>query len=149
MARIKHIALSTEDPAKTAEFYKEVFGLKELHRKPLDTGADGVWLSDGYIYFAILKFGREETPNLGYGPSTVAGLHHIGFYVEDMDEACSDVEKAGATESPGTSAVNRKYWGPDGVMIDIRVRGWDEQIKARTELLKAVPATELEGTPAD
>jgi catechol-2,3-dioxygenase len=36
MARIKHIALSTEDPAKTAEFYKKVFGLQGLR--------------DGYIY---------------------------------------------------------------------------------------------------
>ncbi len=49
MARIKHIALSTDDPAKTAEFYKQVFGLTELRRQPSDTGAEGVWLSDGYI----------------------------------------------------------------------------------------------------
>ncbi len=32
MARIKHIALSTDDPAKTAEFYKNVFGL--MYRVP-------------------------------------------------------------------------------------------------------------------
>ena len=42
MARIKHIALSTDDPAKTAEFYKNVFGLTELRRQPADTGAEGV-----------------------------------------------------------------------------------------------------------
>ena len=59
MARIKHIALHTDDPVKTADFYKDVFGLQELHRKPRDTGEDGVWLSDGYIYFAILKFGMR------------------------------------------------------------------------------------------
>ena len=47
MARIKHIALSTDDPVKTAEFYKSQFGLKELRREPAATGADGVWLSDG------------------------------------------------------------------------------------------------------
>jgi catechol 2,3-dioxygenase-like lactoylglutathione lyase family enzyme len=29
MARIRHIALVTDDPAKTAEFYKEHFGLTE------------------------------------------------------------------------------------------------------------------------
>jgi len=81
MARIKHIALSTEDPAKTAEFYKNAFGLTELRREPADTGAGGVWLSDGYIYFAILRYGGDDTPNLGEGPSTVKGIHHIGFYV--------------------------------------------------------------------
>ena len=30
MARIRHIALHTEDPAKTAEFYKDVFGMREI-----------------------------------------------------------------------------------------------------------------------
>jgi len=74
MARIKHIALSTDDPVKTAEFYKNIFGLKELRREPADTGARGVWLSDGYIYFAILKFGHEDTPNLGEGPSTTSAF---------------------------------------------------------------------------
>ena len=142
MARIKHIALHTDDAVKTAEFYKQVFGLAELHRKPRDTGEDGVWLSDGYIYFAVLKFGSEEAPNLGDGPSTVTGVHHIGFYVDDLDESVAKFEQADGTECPGSSLVNRKYKGPDGLMIDMRVRGWDEQIKARTELLLAAPAAD-------
>jgi catechol 2,3-dioxygenase-like lactoylglutathione lyase family enzyme len=139
MARIKHIALHTEDPAATAQFYTDVFGLSELRRKPADTGAEGVWLTDGYIYFAILKTGSEEAPNLGEGPSTVPGVHHIGFYVDDLEEACQTIEAANATECPGSSRVNRKYKGPDGVMIDMRFRGWDEQIKARTQLYYLSP----------
>src|ERR1700716_3439661 len=123
LARIKHIALSTEDPAKTAEFYKNAFGLTELRREPADTGADGVWLSDGYIYFAILKYGGEDTPNLGEGPSTVKGIHHIGFYVDDLEEARTTLEAADCPECPGSSKVNRKYKGPDGLMIDLRARG--------------------------
>jgi len=45
MARIKHIALTTSDPAKAAAFYKEAFGLTEVRRSP--RGA--VFLTDGYI----------------------------------------------------------------------------------------------------
>ena len=85
--RIKHIALQTDDPAKTAEWYKNVFGLDELRRVPAETGKEGVWLTDGYIYFAILKMGSEDAPNLGEGSSTVKGVHHIGFYVDDLDDA--------------------------------------------------------------
>lgn len=140
MARIKHIALSTDDPAKTAEFYKKVFGLEELHRRPKETGADGVWLSDGYIYFAILKYRGDDTPDLGEGPSTVKGVHHIGFYVDEMEEARKTIEAEGSTECPGSSAANAKYRGPDGLMIDMRVRGWDEQIKAKMPLQKLTPA---------
>ena len=139
MARIKHIALSTEDPAKTADFYKEVFGLKELRRSPADSGADGVWLTDGYIYFAVLKHGSEEAPNLGEGPSTVVGIHHIGFYVDDLEEARSTIEDANATECVGSTAANRKYKGPDGLMIDLRAKGWDERIKAKTQLFYLSP----------
>jgi catechol 2,3-dioxygenase-like lactoylglutathione lyase family enzyme len=29
MAKIKHIALSTQDPEKTARFYCDVFGMKQ------------------------------------------------------------------------------------------------------------------------
>ena len=139
MSRIKHIALSTEDPAKTADFYKEVFELKELRRSPADSGADGVWLTDGYIYFAVLKHGSEEAPNLGEGPSTVVGIHHIGFYVDDLQEACDTIEGANATECEGSTAANRKYKGPDGLMIDLRAKGWDERIKAKTQLFYLSP----------
>ena len=142
MARFKHIALSTADPAKTAEFYKKVFGLTELLRRPLDTGTEGVWLSDGYIYFAILNYNSQDTPNLGEGPSTVKGLHHIGFYVEDLDEACAAIESENAVECPGSSAANRKYKGPDGLMIDLRTRGWDEQIKATMQLYHLTPISD-------
>jgi len=145
MARIKHIALSTEDPAKTAEFYKNVFGLTELRREPADTGAKGVWLSDGYIYFAILKYGGDDTPNLGEGPSTVKGIHHIGFYVDDLEGTCATLEASSCTECPGSNKVNRKYKGPDGLMMDVRARGWDEQIKARMQLYQLTPAA---GSPA-
>ena len=59
MARIKHIALHTEDPSTTADFYKQTFGMDELRIEPRDIGTEGVWLTDCYICFAILKFGGE------------------------------------------------------------------------------------------
>jgi catechol 2,3-dioxygenase-like lactoylglutathione lyase family enzyme len=142
MARIKHIALSTDDPVQTAEFYKSVFGLTELRRRPSDTGAEGVWLTDGYIYFAVLKHGSEEAPDLGRGSSTVQGVHHIGFYVDDLEQTCETLEAAQATQCPGSSTANRKYQGPDGLMIDVRKRGWDEQIQAKTQLYQLTPVVE-------
>ena len=152
MARIRHIALHTRDPAKTARFYKEVFGLQELSRTPRDSSKGIVWdpstvvLSDGYIVFAILKYGSEYAPNLGEGPSTVEGVHHIGFDVDDIGETVAAFKGAGATECPGSLPPSFfKCKGPDGLMIDIAKRGWDEIIKARTHLLHLVSAS---GVPA-
>ena len=150
MARIKHIALHTPNPAETADFYKEVFGLEEVHRQPKDSGENSVWLTDGYIFFAILKYGSEDAPNLGEGPSTVEGVHHIGFCVDDLEESVAAVEGAGGTECPGSVPIGRKYKGPDGLMICICEHGkvWDEVIKARTQLMHLVPAPAVPA-PAD
>ena len=46
---------------------------------------------------------------------------------------------SGVATAPGTSKVNRKYKGPDALGLDIRVRGWDEQIKARMQLYQLTP----------
>ena len=48
MPRIKHIALTTKEPAKVAAFYKDAFGMQEIRRAP--NGA--VFLTDGYINLA-------------------------------------------------------------------------------------------------
>jgi DNA transformation protein len=94
MAFIRHVAIASKDPASTAEFYKKHFDLNELYRQPKDTGDDGVWLSDGYIYFAILKHG-PNTPQLGpEQASDYCGIHHIGFMVDDQRAKVAELEAA-------------------------------------------------------
>jgi catechol 2,3-dioxygenase-like lactoylglutathione lyase family enzyme len=155
MARIKHIALVTDDPAKTAEFYKKHFGLTELYRRPTDTGAKGVWLSDGYIYFAILKYGDGDAPKLGPGQtSELRGIHHIGFQVDDIQTTAQALEASGVQPvpmdrnrprevtpgAPPSEMVNLKYLGPDAVHFDVRQRGWDESIELGMDRYELTPA---------
>ena len=77
MARIRHIALTTREPAKVAEFYKAAFGLKELRRSP--NGA--VFLSDGHINLAILNHKDERSLDMGAHGPNFSGIHHFGFEV--------------------------------------------------------------------
>ena len=71
MARIKHIALTTKDPAGVASFYKEAFGLQEIRRAP--NGA--VFLTDGYINLAILNWKTENLPmSAPMDPITAASI---------------------------------------------------------------------------
>ena len=159
MARIRHIALVTDDPAKTAEFYKQHFGLTELYRRPGDTGEKGVWLSDGYIYFAVLKYGEPGAPKLGPGQtSEMRGIHHIGFYVDDEEATAKSLRQAdyspvpipkpyGAQEGRMAAmgdAPNLKYLGPDDVQIDIRSRGWNEAISFAMQRYELTPAKDEE-----
>src|SRR5262249_27531775 len=78
MARIKHIALTTKDPAKAAEFYKAAFGLKELRRSPNGS----VFLTDGYIHVAVLRYKTEKDADVGAHGPNFDGIHHFGFEVE-------------------------------------------------------------------
>ena len=128
MPRIKHIAIRTPDPEQTAAFYIKVFGLEEVGK-----AAAGCYLSDGYINLAILKsvdHGDEASPRdtAGY-----AGIDHLGFMVEDLDEACRKLEAEGAqplnrtitmTNPHGQSYYELKYRGPDQQVIDISASGW-------------------------
>ena len=62
MAKIKHIAIRTPDPEKTAAFYKSAFDLEEVGK-----AGSGVYLSDGYINLAILRSneqGNGESPGM-------------------------------------------------------------------------------------
>src|SRR5437660_4348242 len=82
MAKIRHIALSTQDPDKTAKFYIDVFGLKQVGRVD-SPGASGYYLTDGDINLAILKFKSDAVAGAERGKDW-SGLHHFGFQVDDM-----------------------------------------------------------------
>ena len=92
--RIRHVALSVEDPWETAEFYKQAVGLQEVTELdgPL---AEGVFLTDGVVNLAILHFKSDEAAQ-GTGKDFV-GIHHIGFWVDDVVEQGKIARNAGAT----------------------------------------------------
>ena len=133
MPRIKHIALTTKDPAKTAAFYKEAFGMREIRRNP--RGA--VFLTDGYINLAILNFKTEKDADVGAHGANFSGIHHFGFEVEDLDQAAAKLEKAEGQQLTAKDGLDMemaagthrnfemKWAGPDGVVLDISHTGWD------------------------
>ena len=129
MAKLRHIAVHTPDPEKTAEFYKRVFDMVEVGRTDSPI-ARGVYLSDGTINMAVLRFKTEEAADRQDGLGPVFGLHHFGFWVDDMEETRRRLGAAGAEyrfgrpETAATSFFEEKYKGPDAVMIDITPHGW-------------------------
>src|SRR5436190_21199256 len=91
MPKLRHIAIAAEDPEAMAEFYKKAFDFVEVGR-PNGYLADGVFLSDGTLNLAILKF---KTDQLGKGMD-FRGIHHFGILVEDVDKAAKQLETLGA-----------------------------------------------------
>ncbi len=134
MAQIKHIAIATNDAEKTAKFYSEVFGLRQVAQ--LDgENAKGFMLSDGNVNMAILDFRSDAVA--GERGKDWEGIHHIGFEVESLEdiekrladanskpmEEVNNALHAGNT-GPRHQNVETKYEGPNGEMIDVSQVGW-------------------------
>jgi catechol 2,3-dioxygenase-like lactoylglutathione lyase family enzyme len=134
MPKIKHIALSTQDVEKTARFYIEVFGMKEMGKID-DPGTKGCFLSDGDINLAILNFKNDQAAGVERGKG-FSGIHHIGFQVESLEAIAERLATAGAPRRDDVNQalgvggrqahgnVEVKYGGPDGVMLDVSETGW-------------------------
>ena len=135
MARIRHIAISTQDTEATAKFYKDVFDLQEVGRVDGEN-AEGYYLTDGHVNVAILRFKSEVVA--GERGTDYSGIHHIGFQVDDPAATDAKLRKAesfpmedvnaalhaGMSGGHGGRNVELKYSGPDGVMLDISQGGW-------------------------
>ena len=134
MAKLKHIAIATQEPEATARFYREVFDLQIVGKADNDE-AEGYYLTDGNVSIAVLRFKNDAVPGESSGNGAI---HHIGFQVEDASAADAKLRKAnshpleavnaavasnGAGRNGGPN-VALKYSGPDGVIIDVSQRGW-------------------------
>jgi catechol 2,3-dioxygenase-like lactoylglutathione lyase family enzyme len=123
--RIRHVALSVTDPWETAEFYKETMGLEEVTELdgPL---AEGVFLTDGVVNLAILHFKSDEASQ-GTGVDFV-GLHHIGFWVDDVLASTQQVRDAGAVWIMGDpnnpDGYEVKHTDLSGIIFDVAAHGW-------------------------
>ncbi|HZV93108.1 MAG TPA: VOC family protein [Caldimonas sp.] len=128
MAKIRHIALSVQDPEKTARFYEDALGLVRVGSTE-SALADGVYLSDGYINIALLKYKSDAMAGVAGGKDFV-GTHHFGFKVDDAEAARRQIEAHGGKffmDLPAlkdTLYYEEKYRDPEGVIFDISGKGW-------------------------
>lgn len=127
MAKLRHIALSVEDPWATAQFYMDNFGMKKVGEVDVSFVL-GVYLSDGVVNMAILKYKTDEMA--GPRGKDWVGIHHLGFWVDDIKEAQVQAEKNGAKYFKGepkedNSFYEVKYVDPtSGIIFDITASGW-------------------------
>src|SRR5437868_6206465 len=130
MGKIRHIAITAEDPFETAELFKKALGLEELSRGDSDLARE-VYLTDGYLNIAIVCWKRTtQTPNpypQGYG------LDHFGVQVENLEKAEATARKAGAVSQPpppvdlsrlGDRVFFETKLALAGVRFDLSGHGW-------------------------
>ncbi len=137
MARIRHIAIQTQDEEATKDFYVENFGLTVVQKLENDR-LSGYFLTDDHINLAVLRFKNDVIAGTERGQDW-SGIHHIGFQVESLDEAVAKLQDTvakprddinvelglGPGGAPaGHGNVEVRYIGPDNVNFDVSETGW-------------------------
>jgi catechol 2,3-dioxygenase-like lactoylglutathione lyase family enzyme len=112
MSKIRHIAYRAADVETMANFFVDALGMKITQRRK----NRAIDLSDGEINITVLPLRGTENEN--------QGIDHIGFSVENDDDAGRRLEGAGAkkiaTIELGSPAhYEAKYKGPEGIVVDI------------------------------
>lgn len=126
MAKLRHIAMSVPDPEATAWFYCEVFGMEIVGEtdSPL---ASGVYLSDGTISLALLRYKADEWAGMD---KDAVCINHIGFWVDDLEKQAETIKENGGTffrELPlekESLYYELKFRDPNGIIFDISHNGW-------------------------
>ena len=90
--------------------------------------ADAIFLADGVVNLAILDFKKDGPP--GAKGKDYVGVHHFGFWVDDLDATAALIEANGGKASDAMPAAHGqqnyevKFLDPNGIMIDLSHTGW-------------------------
>lgn len=144
MGKLRHIALSVPDPWKAAEFFQRAFGMTKVGETD-SVLARGVYLTDGTVNMALLNYKSDEMA--GHRGKDFVGIHHFGFWVDDVDQSRQNIEASGGKywmgEVPRTGEGHDnlfyevKFHDPHGIVIDISANGWGGAMK---DVVKAATA---------
>ena len=126
MGKIRHIAIQVPDLEKAASFYEGVFGLARVNAVESPIG-NAISLSDGLMNLTLLHF--PEGTKGGKGGPDWAGLHHIGFVVEDENATAEKIKQHGGEffmqlpSYPGVDA-EKKFKDVNGIVFDVAEHDW-------------------------
>lgn len=130
LKNFEHIGMTVSDMDLSIAFYEGLLGLKVLLRKPAKGGgAELAFLDAGGGQLEIVAPGGEITPAQD-SPPTQAGMRHMTFTYDDINEVFDRLVAAGVTivEKP-REAFNKEILAkvafvrdPDGIMVELAER---------------------------
>lgn len=126
MGKLRHVAIQVPDLEKAAAFYQGAFDLQRVSQVESPIG-NAISLTDGVMNLTLLHF--PEGTKGGKGGPDFAGLHHIGFVVEDEEKTGEKIKQLGGEffmqlpSFPGVDA-EKKYKDVNGIVFDVAGHDW-------------------------
>ncbi|MCY4191425.1 MAG: VOC family protein [Rhodospirillaceae bacterium] len=127
MAKLRHIALQVPNLEKAAQFYERVFEFERVKQAESPIG-NAVMLSDGVMNLTLLNFPDGQGGQIN--GREWAGLHHMGFVVDDLEATGLKIEEEGGAffmKLPGHYSgvdAETKYKDNHGIVFDISDHDW-------------------------
>lgn len=125
----EHIGMTVSDMDRAIEFYCTLLGLRLHLRKTGSDGSDIAFLDAGGAMLEIFApvGGAARAVDV---PEGAAGLRHLTFLFENIDETFAKLKRAGVElKEPPRLAVNREILhkvafvrDPDGILIELAER---------------------------
>jgi len=124
--RVHHIAIICSDYAKSKQFYTEVLGLKivrEVYREQRQSYKLDLEVGN---FYQIELFSFPDPPARPSRPEA-AGLRHLAFEVDDLDEAVAHISSFGVNIEPirvdETTGKRFTFFAdPDGLPLELYER---------------------------
>jgi lactoylglutathione lyase len=118
MNRIVHLALKVEDLEQATEFYRKVFGFREVEtRKTRDHLSRH--LTDGRLDFTLIRYDQgadsKEAKAAGEGPC----IHHFAIEVDDLERYAAELERYGCELISEPGVIPIKFRAPGGTIAEL------------------------------
>lgn len=118
MNRIVHLALKVDDLEKTSEFYRKVFGFREVETNKVRDHTSR-HLTDGTLDFALIQYDAgtrsAESRASGEGPC----IHHFAVEVEDIEKSTRDLKRYGCEIVSDPGVIPVKFKAPGGTTAEL------------------------------
>jgi glyoxylase I family protein len=123
LKNVHHIAIICSDYAKSKTFYTEVLGLqiiREVYRKERDSYKLDLSLNGTYLIELFSFLSPPQRPSY----PEAAGLRHLAFAVDDLEQAVRELNDRGVQVEPVRidTITGKKctfFQDPDGLPLEL------------------------------
>jgi methylmalonyl-CoA epimerase len=129
---IDHVGIAVRDLEAAVEHYRRTLGLEPAHRETVvDQGVEEVLFGVGTSYIQLLGALGPDTPVGRFLDRRGEGLHHVGYRVDDVGAALSELTEQGVplvddAPRPGSRGTTVAFVHPRGfagVLVELVQEG--------------------------
>ena len=116
---LEHVNMTVADVDRSADFYRDLLGLKVRWRGQTADGREAAHVGDDRSYIALFQAQQHEKPANDYH---VVGLNHFGYVVDDLAAAKSRLESCGIephSEQDYEPGKRLYFFDPDGIEVEL------------------------------